>query len=333
MIYVNIATADELASLPKIGPAIAQKIVQDRKENGRFTNSRDFLRVAGISEHTLLALRGRISYRIPNEVRNIDPRIAVDSQEGVPALAAVQPGANGGDFGANARNWLDEVKHEVKQQIKARRPGKKKRKKKRFSPIDTTGLITPELINRCAAELKVPVQNLQLVFDAVRVDHGRIKDGRASLTFNGELLWFELKRRGLKIKALKKSRKDVLYSTHDESLRRKGAREYDRLDGALQIHPDAAMMASSWGMMQVLGVHYKKMGYPTVYAFATAQHNSEAQQFIDFLLLMKHKTFRKILLNADWNQFGVEYFGKHYKRSSAFKRLKKAARKISTSNG
>ncbi len=47
-VNINTATADELASLQKIGPKIAAKIIDYRKKNGPFKKPEDIMKVSGI---------------------------------------------------------------------------------------------------------------------------------------------------------------------------------------------------------------------------------------------------------------------------------------------
>jgi competence protein ComEA len=56
---VNLNTADlaALDTLPRVGPAIAQRILDWREENGRFTSVDDLQSVPGIGEKMLAALR------------------------------------------------------------------------------------------------------------------------------------------------------------------------------------------------------------------------------------------------------------------------------------
>lgn len=56
---VNLNTADAAAleTLPRVGPAMAARIIAWRQENGRFTAVEDLMSVAGVGEKTFDALR------------------------------------------------------------------------------------------------------------------------------------------------------------------------------------------------------------------------------------------------------------------------------------
>lgn len=56
-INLNTADAGQLDQLPRIGPAMAQRILDWRDANGRFTSVDDLLAVPGIGEKMLEALR------------------------------------------------------------------------------------------------------------------------------------------------------------------------------------------------------------------------------------------------------------------------------------
>lgn len=59
---VNLNTADQTAleTLPRIGPALAQRIIEWRDENGRFRSVDDLLAVPGIGEKLLAGVREKV---------------------------------------------------------------------------------------------------------------------------------------------------------------------------------------------------------------------------------------------------------------------------------
>ena len=56
-VNINSASAEQLALLPRIGPSVAQKIVEFRKENGPFKSAADLMLVRGIGEKTFEQLK------------------------------------------------------------------------------------------------------------------------------------------------------------------------------------------------------------------------------------------------------------------------------------
>lgn len=52
VVNVNSATADQLEMLPRIGPAVAERIVEFRQTNGEFKALEELMLVRGIGEKT-----------------------------------------------------------------------------------------------------------------------------------------------------------------------------------------------------------------------------------------------------------------------------------------
>lgn len=58
LIDVNTASADELELLPRVGPALAKRIVEDREARGPFKSVDDLDRVPGIGKRTVERMKG-----------------------------------------------------------------------------------------------------------------------------------------------------------------------------------------------------------------------------------------------------------------------------------
>lgn len=60
-ININTASLEELQTLPRIGPAIAQRIIDYRKEHGPFKRIEDIMKVQGIGERVFEQIKERIT--------------------------------------------------------------------------------------------------------------------------------------------------------------------------------------------------------------------------------------------------------------------------------
>lgn len=61
LVNLNTATAAELDLLPRIGPTLSARIVEDRDQNGPFETIEALDRVKGIGPRTILRLRPHIT--------------------------------------------------------------------------------------------------------------------------------------------------------------------------------------------------------------------------------------------------------------------------------
>ncbi|HWM91422.1 MAG TPA: helix-hairpin-helix domain-containing protein [Thermoanaerobaculia bacterium] len=61
VVNVNTADASQLALLPRVGPSVAQRIIDFRKENGPFKSVEDLMLVQGIGEKTYQLLKPYIA--------------------------------------------------------------------------------------------------------------------------------------------------------------------------------------------------------------------------------------------------------------------------------
>ncbi len=59
-VNINVASSDELQTLKGVGPALAQRIIDDRTANGPYKTIEDLKRVSGIGDKTFANLSGGI---------------------------------------------------------------------------------------------------------------------------------------------------------------------------------------------------------------------------------------------------------------------------------
>jgi competence protein ComEA len=60
-VNINSADASQLALLPRVGPSIAQRIIEYRKQNGPFKKPEDLLLVRGIGDKTYELLKAYVA--------------------------------------------------------------------------------------------------------------------------------------------------------------------------------------------------------------------------------------------------------------------------------
>jgi competence protein ComEA len=60
-ININTASSAELQKLPRIGPKIAQRIIDFRNQNGNFKNIEEIIKVRGIGEKVFKQIKDMIT--------------------------------------------------------------------------------------------------------------------------------------------------------------------------------------------------------------------------------------------------------------------------------
>jgi hypothetical protein len=100
------------------------------------------------------------------------------------------------------------------------------------------------------------------------------------------------------------------------------AHEWQAFNDAYGIDQDAAMKATSIGMMQVMGFHYKELGFETVGDMWQYAKQSEANQVdIAIRFIQSIPNLDKALKNKDWPTVAFYYNGSGYKKFNYAHRL------------
>ncbi|TPN86772.1 N-acetylmuramidase domain-containing protein [Aquimarina algicola] len=169
---------------------------------------------------------------------------------------------------------------------------------------------------------------------------GFLVDGRPRILFEGHVFWRELDKRGIDPKKhANQSNKDVLYKKWTKVHYKGGAGEYDRLAKAVAIADrtefhEAAHTSASWGSFQIMGFHYKSLGYSSVDQFVSKMHEHEREHLVAFGKFIANTSFRgKKLLDwikeKNWARFAEGYNGPGYRKNKYDTKLSKAYQKYS----
>ncbi|ADX32030.1 endolysin [Pseudomonas phage vB_PaeM_VL12] len=105
----------------------------------------------------------------------------------------------------------------------------------------------------------------------------------------------------------------------------KYSEQHAKLARAVKIDRDSALESCSWGMFQIMGYHWKLMGYPTLQAFVNAMYASEGAQMDAFCRFIKAQPTTHAALKAhDWAKFARLYNGPGYAKNKYDVKLEKA---------
>lgn len=103
------------------------------------------------------------------------------------------------------------------------------------------------------------------------------------------------------------------------------AREWIAFNNAFKINPNAAMESTSIGLMQVMGMHWKTLGFSSVGAMWDFAKVSEVNQVeLGIKFIEANPSLKVAVLKKDWAMFAYYYNGSGYKRNQYDIKLKMA---------
>lgn len=189
-------------------------------------------------------------------------------------------------------------------------------------------------------DLKDFAQKHQLELAAVKAVNevessgkGFLVDGKPKILFEGHIFWNQLKERGFNPSLISNpANADVLYPKWTKTHYIGGPREYDRLEKAANLLPDtkvrdAALASASWGSYQIMGFHFKKLGYASVKEFVDQMYIHERNQLDAFGRYITAFGCITHLKAKNWAKFANCYNGPLYAQNKYDTKLEAAYRK------
>ena len=162
---------------------------------------------------------------------------------------------------------------------------------------------------------------------------GFLKDGHPIILFERHIMWRLVRDKFGKAKADQLARQfgDVINPTpggYGATSSQPG-----RMDkAAALIDRDCALQSASWGLFQIMGFHWKALGYVRLQDFINAMYRSEAGQLDAFVRFVKiNPAIHKALKAHDWASFAKGFNGPSYKINDYDNRLASAFKQASAS--
>ncbi|WP_312076495.1 N-acetylmuramidase family protein [Chryseobacterium sp.] len=105
------------------------------------------------------------------------------------------------------------------------------------------------------------------------------------------------------------------------------AQQHKRLQSAVALDRNAALMSASWGKFQIMGFNFTLAGFNSLQQFVTAMYSSEAEHLEAFVEYVKNTFLDDELRSKNWAEFARKYNGPDYKKNKYDTKLAAAYKK------
>lgn len=192
--------------------------------------------------------------------------------------------------------------------------------------------LTQDDYSRAAKALDVPVAAVRAVTEVESKGSGFLPDGRPVILFERHIMRRQLEKLGRKDVADLQVKFPSIVNRQPGGYKG-GAAEHERLGVAATINRQCALESASWGSFQIMGFHWKLLGYESVQAFVNAMYRSEGDHLDAFVRFIKaNPNLLRALRAQNWAAFAAGYNGPAYrtnqydtKLATAFARHSKEA--------
>lgn len=186
-------------------------------------------------------------------------------------------------------------------------------------------------IQRAAEQLGVPVASIMAVNAVESCGKGFLDGGRVKILFERHVLYKLWKEGGGDDADALAERYPALINPARGGYAG-GTAEWVRLASARQITANVGGLADqscSWGAFQIMGYHWKRLGYAGIQSFIDAMQESEGAQLAAFVRFIEtDPALLKALKSRKWADFARIYNGPAYKANLYDVKLARAFEKF-----
>lgn len=178
--------------------------------------------------------------------------------------------------------------------------------------------------------LKCDVPTIKAVAEVESSGDGFLSDGRVKILFEGHQFYKYTKG------AFATSNPTICYKkwttqfyTKGKTADIRGTGELARLEEAMALNRDAALMSASYGKFQIMGFNFAVAGFLNVEDFYNAMQVSEGEQLNAFCQYVIGNSLDGELRNRNWAGFALRYNGPGYKKNQYDTKLANAYKRHS----
>ena len=123
---------------------------------------------------------------------------------------------------------------------------------------------------------------------------------------------------------IEKDEPEIVYPKWDKTKYYGGLKEYERLNRAIEISKLDALLSTSWGMFQILGLNHGQCGESSIIEFVKKMTYSEYHQMILAINYLRSNNLIPMLNTHNWTAFAKKYNGPGYAQNHYDIRLRDA---------
>lgn len=183
--------------------------------------------------------------------------------------------------------------------------------------------------NQAAKQLNISLAVLEAIISVEANAIGFLGDGRVTILFERHVMYKQLKKKGYDVNRLMKDHPNIININAGGYLGRSA--EHDRLNKAKQIDQESAIESTSYGLFQIMGIHWKLLNYQSAEEFERQMSQNEVNQLEAFVrFVTAQPNIHHALQNQDWQRFARLYNGPQYSKNQYDLKLAKAYKSFNT---
>jgi len=117
---------------------------------------------------------------------------------------------------------------------------------------------------------------------------------------------------------------DISSPSWNRALYKGGEKEYERLEKAMALSPQAALESVSWGRFQIMGFNHQNTGFASIETFVNTMFESEGRHLDAFISFLQATGLTAALREKRWADFARGYNGERFAENQYDVKLKAA---------